>query len=71
MEETVSETTLMEESETRRDVDRAAAGIARDEGRQETLLPPNVAYVTSDAERYRAYIGRCRPQLRQEVTKHN
>ena len=37
--ETVSETTLTEESDTRRDVNRAAAGIARDEGRTRNITP--------------------------------
>jgi hypothetical protein len=68
--ETVSETTLMEESETRRDVDRAAAGIARDGGRTQNITPAQRARMLRQMRRgIEPTLEDVDPQLRQEVTK--
>jgi hypothetical protein len=68
--ETVSETTLMEESETRRDVDRAAAGIARDEGRTQNITPAQRARMLRQMRRgIEPTLEDVDPQFRQEVTK--
>ena len=68
--ETVSETTLTEESDTRRDVNRAAAGIARDEGRTQNITPAQRARMLRQMRRgIEPTLEDVDPQLRQEVTK--
>ena len=60
----------MEESETRRDVDRAAAGIARDEGRTRNITPAQRARMLRQMRRgIEPTLEDVDPQLRQEVTK--
>jgi len=68
--ETVSEKTLMEESETRRDVDRTAVGIARDEGRKRNITPAQRVRMLRQMRRgIEPTLEDVDPQLRQEATK--
>jgi hypothetical protein len=60
----------MEESETRRDVDRAAAGIARDEGRKRSITPAQRARMIRQMKMgIEPTLKDVDPQLRQEATK--
>ena len=68
--ETVSETTLTEESDTRRDVNRAAAGIARDEGRRRNVSPAErVRMIRQMKLGIEPTLAEAAPQLRTEATK--
>ena len=68
--ETVSETTLTEESDTRRDVNRAAAGIARDEGRRRNVSPAErVRMIRQMKMGIEPTLAEAAPQLRTEATK--
>ena len=61
---------MIEESDTRRDVDRAAAGIARDEGRTQNITPAQRARMLRQMRRgIEPTLEDVDPQLRQEVTK--